>query len=159
MPIQQITPLEASAALLKSSEAVYVDVRSVPEFTGGHPAGAINIPLLHMSGGGMASNADFQKVASAVLPKDKKLLIGCQAGGRSQKACMILEQLGYTNLSNVMGGFGGGQNPSTGEPVKGWKDSGLPVSQDNGDGVSYESLAAKNSPPLYPTGATTLRRG
>ncbi len=143
MPIQQLAPQEAQTILSEDKTALYVDVRSVPEFEKGHPQGAINIPLLHMRDGGMAPNPDFQAVAAAALPKDKRLLIGCQAGGRSQKACIILEQLGYTNLSNVMGGFGGGQNPATGAPVKGWKDSGLPVSQDNGDGVSYESLAAK----------------
>jgi rhodanese-related sulfurtransferase len=143
MPIQQLTPQDVQTILSGQTHALYVDVRSVPEFEKGHPAGAINIPLLHMKDGGLALNADFQRVASAVLPKDKKLLIGCQAGGRSQKACMILEQLGFSDLANVMGGFGGGQNPATGAPVKGWKDSGLPVSQENGDGVSYESLAAK----------------
>lgn len=143
MPIHQVTPQEAQKTLEGDANALYVDVRSIPEFTQGHPKGAINIPLMHFQGGGMAPNPDFQKVASTVLPKNKKLLVGCQAGGRSQKACMILEQLGYENLSNVMGGFGGGQDPMTGAPVKGWKDSGLPVSQDNGEGVSYESLALK----------------
>ena len=28
----------------------YVDVRSIPEFEQGHPAGAVNVPLLHRDG-------------------------------------------------------------------------------------------------------------
>lgn len=143
MAIQQISPEEAHETLDADPQALYLDVRSVPEFIAGHPAGAINIPLMHKGAFGMEPNADFLKVAEAVLPKDKVLLVGCLSGGRSQRACEILAQKGYPHLSNVYGGFGGGRNPETGEPQAGWKDLDLPVSQDNGPGVSYESLAAK----------------
>ncbi|MBI2068131.1 MAG: rhodanese-like domain-containing protein [Deltaproteobacteria bacterium] len=137
MPIQQTTPDKAKEMLDKDPEAIYVDVRSIPEFTQGHPIRAVNIPLLHMTGGQMAPNAEFPKVASAVLPKDKRLLVGCKMGGRSQKACEILDRLGFTNLYNVHGGFGGAPDQL------GWNDLGLPVSTENGDGVSYESLSKK----------------
>ena len=140
MPIEQITPTQAQALLEKEMEALYVDVRSIPEFAAGHPKGAINIPLLHSTGGGMTPNPDFQSVVEKILPKNKKLVVGCQAGGRSQKACQILSAAGYEDVSNVMGGFGGGMNSLTGEPLKGWKDQGLPVSQDNGEGIGYEFL-------------------
>ena len=143
MSIQQISPAEAKETLDQDSQALYVDVRSIPEFTAGHPKGAINIPIMNRGGYGMEPNSDFLKVAKAVLPKDKKLLVGCQAGGRSQKACEMLEAEGYTQLANVFGGFGGGRNPETGEPQPGWKDLGLPVDTDNGEGVSYESLKKK----------------
>ncbi len=144
MPIHQITPIEAKAILDENGSAIYIDVRSRPEFEEGHPAGAINIPLLDYDEelGGMAPNADFTKVVEAIVSKDKKLVIGCQAGGRSQKACMILEQMGFRDLSNVLGGFGGGQGP-TGQRIPGWKESGLPVSEENGEGVGYESLLKK----------------
>jgi rhodanese-related sulfurtransferase len=144
MPIHQITPPEAKRILDENSNSIYVDVRSVREFEQGHPAGAINIPLLDYNEerGGMFPNPDFAKVSEAVLSKDKKLIVGCQAGGRSQKACMILEQLGYQDLSNVLGGFGGGMSP-TGQPVLGWRDSGLPVSEESGEGIGYESLVKK----------------
>ncbi len=143
MTIQQISPEAAHDTLTANSEALYLDVRSVPEFTAGHPSGAINIPLMHKGAFGMEPNADFLKVVETVLPKDKMLLVGCLSGGRSQRACEMLEQKGYAKLSNVYGGFGGGRNPETGEPQAGWKDLDLPVSDDNGPGVSYESLAAK----------------
>ncbi|MGH7830605.1 MAG: rhodanese-like domain-containing protein [Candidatus Binatia bacterium] len=144
MPIQHMTPVEAKELLDHDPDAVYLDVRSVPEFLAGHPEHAINIPLLHRGPIGMSPNPDFERVCLGVLPKEKKLLIGCQVGGRSLKACMILEQKGYTQLHNVCGGFGGGQHPETGEPVAGWQASGLPVSTDNGEGVGYESLERRS---------------
>ncbi len=143
MPIEQINPAEAKQILDDDPNAIYVDVRSIPEFTAGHPIRAINVVLMHRGAGGMEPNPDFQKVATSVLPKEKKLLVGCMSGGRSQKACEILESKGYSLLYNVFGGFGGGRNPETGEPQPGWRDLGLPVSIENGEGVSYESLKAK----------------
>jgi len=114
MPIEQISPQEAKDIMDEDSSALYVDVRSIPEFIAGHPAGAINIPLMHKGPMGMQPNPEFDAVAVGVLPKDKKLLIGCMVGGRSQKACEILAQKGYTLLHNVYGGWGGGRNPQTG---------------------------------------------
>ncbi|HSA58174.1 MAG TPA: rhodanese-like domain-containing protein [bacterium] len=137
MAIQQTTPDQAKSLLDSDPNAIYVDVRSIPEFTQGHAKGAINIPLLHMQGGQMTPNPDFQKVAQAVLSKDKTLLVGCKMGGRSQRASEILNSLGYEKVFNVDGGFGGNEH----QP--GWKDLGLPVSSDNGDGVGYETLVAR----------------
>jgi rhodanese-related sulfurtransferase len=140
MPVTQTTPDQAKAILDQDPKAIYVDVRSIPEFVQGHAKGAINIPLLHMQGGQMAPNPDFQKVAQAVLPKDKTLLVGCKMGGRSQKASEVLDVLGYQKIYNIDGGFGGNDH----QP--GWKDLGLPVSQDNGEDVGYESLLTKSKP-------------
>ncbi len=137
MSIPQITPLEAKQILDENPDAVYLDVRSIPEFTQGHPTRAINIPLLHYKSGQMMPNTDFQKITQAVLPKNKKLVVGCKSGGRSQRACEILTQTGYTDLANIDGGFGGNDHE------EGWQASGLPVSTENGDGVGYESLSLK----------------
>ncbi len=146
MTIQQTTPDKAKEILDQDPEAIYVDVRSIPEFTAGHPIRAVNIPLLHKNPGSgmMEPNPDFLAVAEAVLPREKKLLVGCMMGGRSQKACEILEQNGFKILFNVYGGFGGARDPGTGRVFQaGWRDLGLPVSMDNGDGVGYGSLKGK----------------
>ena len=58
--VKRVLPTEAAELLQQGW--VYLDVRSVPEFDQGHPAGALNIPLLHVQGGRMAPNADFQRV-------------------------------------------------------------------------------------------------
>ena len=141
MPIPQTTPDKAKMILYEDPKAVYLDVRSIPEFTQGHAAGAINIPLMHFTNGQMAPNPDFPMVAGSVLEKDKTYVVGCKMGGRSQKACEILERLGFKKLFNIHGGFGGAPD----QP--GWKDLGLPVSTDNGPGVSYESLRSSLAKP------------
>ena len=90
----------------------YVDVRSVPEYERGHPEGAHNVPLLHFdpATGQMRPNPDFLAVMQANFPSDAKLLIGCQVGGRSGKAALILADAGYAPV-NVKGGFGGRRIP------------------------------------------------
>ncbi|MFO1518636.1 MAG: rhodanese-like domain-containing protein [bacterium] len=144
MAIEQIRPDKAKEMLDQDHEVIYVDVRSVPEFVRGHPVRALNIPLLHLNENQqMTPNPDFAKVAAAVLPKDKTLIVGCMAGGRSQKACEALAQLGFQNLFNMQGGWGGGRDPMTGEAVAGWAQHGFPANTENGEGVGYESLLAK----------------
>ena len=105
----------------------------------------MNIPVMHFepAQGGMVENPDFLKVVEANIPKDAKLVLGCQMGMRSQKAAEILAAAGYQHLANVVGGFGGAKNRMGMTVEKGWEELGLPVSNDNGEGVSYESLAAK----------------
>jgi rhodanese-related sulfurtransferase len=145
MTIQQITPDIAKAILDEDPEAIYVDVRSIPEFMRGHAPRAVNIPFLHMNEQTqqMVPNPDFSKVAEAVLPKDKKLVVGCMMGGRSQKACLALEQMGFQNLHNIVGGFGGIRDPMSGQISQpGWSQLGYPISQENGEGVGYEWLLA-----------------
>ncbi len=145
MDIPQITPEDAHGRMHGEEKERYIDVRSVPEFTQGHPEGAVNIPVLHFDaeGGGMIENPDFFKVVEAHFPKDARLVMGCQVGMRSQKAAEILIQGGYQNVANIRGGFGGMKDESGQTIAQGWVELGLPVNADNGDGVSYESLAAK----------------
>ena len=92
----------------------YVDVRSIPEFEQGHPAGAVNVPLLHHDErtGQMMPNREFLDVMRANFPSDAKLLIGCQVGGRSAQAAQIARPVpASTTSSNVLGGFGGAPGP------------------------------------------------
>jgi hypothetical protein len=43
----------------------------------------------------------------------------------------------------MLGGFGGMRDPMGNVIAPGWSSLNLPVSQDNAEGVSYESLAAR----------------
>ncbi len=129
MAIKQAEPPQAFEVLKSNPDALYLDVRTEGEFAQGHPAGAINIPVVFFKGPGqMEVNDDFVAVAAAVLPRDRKLVVGCMAGGRSQRACEMLEASGYTDLTNVRGGFGGARDASGALVVPGWRDAGLPVS-------------------------------
>ena len=143
MPINQAEPPQAHQTLTENPDAVYLDVRTESEFAQGHPAGAINIPVVFIKGPGqMEVNEDFVAVAEKVLPKGTKLVVGCMAGGRSQRACEMLEEAGYGDLINVRGGFGGARDGSGEIVVPGWRDAGLPVTTELGE-ASYQSQRKK----------------
>ncbi|HEX9662569.1 MAG TPA: rhodanese-like domain-containing protein [Candidatus Binatia bacterium] len=144
MAIKEITPPQAQEILSADSSAVYIDVRTEREFANGHPQGAVNIPVAFPDPArGMVMNPDFVKVVESHFPKEKKIIVGCQAGPRSNAAAGYLQQAGYQDVANVIGGFGGMRDQMGNTVAPGWVNSGLPVSQENGDGVSYQSLAVK----------------
>ena len=143
MPIKQQVPPEAHETLKQNPDALYLDVRTEAEFAAGHAAGAVNIPVMVARGPGqMQMNIDFVEVAEKVIPKDRKLVVGCMSGGRSQRACDMLEEAGFTDLTNVVGGFGGQRDQSGKVVVAGWKDAGLPVTTDLGD-AAYAAQKAR----------------
>lgn len=143
MAFKRISVQEAHDLLEKEPERVYIDVRTVREFIAGHPEKAVNIPVAFPNPGGMMLNDNFVKVVGGTFPKDKKILLGCQAGPRADAAARLLEEAGYQDISSVQGGFGGMRDQSGQIVAPGWQSLGFPVSQDNGEGVSYDSLAAK----------------
>lgn len=144
MPIKDITPQQAHELLTSNAGAVYIDVRTEREFANGHPPGAVNIPVAFPDPArGMMVNGDFVKVVEANFPRGKKIIVGCQAGPRSTAAAGMLEKAGYQDVSNLLGGFGGMRDQMGNVSAPGWAASGLPVSDDNGEGVSYRSLKLK----------------
>jgi rhodanese-related sulfurtransferase len=142
--MKEVSPTEASDLMQADSDYIYLDVRSIPEFEAGHAARAINIPLLHFDPAfGMKPNEQFTRVVEANLDKDAKLLVGCKAGGRSAKACEILSQLGFANVTNIRGGFVAATD-ATGRVVEpGWSMLNLPTCKECNDDAHYETLAAK----------------
>jgi rhodanese-related sulfurtransferase len=144
MPVKNVTVRDAHAS--QSEGCTYVDVRSIPEFAQGHPAGAVNVPLLHRDErtGQMVPNREFVSVMQANFPADTKLLIGCQVGGRSAQAAQVLESAGFQAVANVVGGYGGARDPMTGAMrAEGWTQAGLPVEVEEIPGQSYETLRSK----------------
>ena len=136
--VKRVTPIDAEA-LLKEGWA-YLDVRSIPEFDGGHPTGAANIPLLHMAGGRMAPNPSFQAVVAANYPKDAKIVVGCKAGGRSLQAATLMEAAGYTSVVDMRGGFSGERDNFGRVAVAGWAEAGLPVETAAPEDKTYAAL-------------------
>jgi rhodanese-related sulfurtransferase len=135
MAVKRVSP-EDALALMRDQGYAYLDVRSVPEFDQGHPAGAYNVPLLHMGPGGGRPNPRFLEVVERHFPKDAGLLVGCRTANRSQHAVTLLEQAGYSNLVLQQAGFVGAspQDP-------GWGPRGLPTSRSAQPGRSWDELA------------------
>jgi rhodanese-related sulfurtransferase len=145
MAIKQTTPTDAYARLQADDKVVYLDVRSEPEFERGHAPNALNVPVTFLTPGAPARpNADFVAVVSKLLRPEQEIIVGCQVGGRSQRACEILAEVGYTNLANVQGGFGGVRDRAGNLLTKGWLDCGLPVENGQPAGRSYADLKAKS---------------
>ncbi|MBN2717198.1 MAG: rhodanese-like domain-containing protein [Deltaproteobacteria bacterium] len=83
-----------SGATVGDGEYRLVDVRPARKYAKGHIPTAINIP-----------NGDVAK-AKADLPKDKKIILYCETGGRAQAAAKNkLAPAGYSQIYN-WGGFG-----------------------------------------------------
>lgn len=139
MTIKHITVQQAHQQ--QGAGAKYLDVRSVPEFEHGHPEGAFNIPLMHADPETrqMRPNPDFVDVVRATFSADTPLVIGCQMGGRSAKACEILSTAGFEDVANVLGGFGGA--PQFGQ--QGWAQAGLPVETSADATRAYDTLHKK----------------
>jgi rhodanese-related sulfurtransferase len=103
-----LTPAEAEKLIAdKDKKVVVLDVRTPEEFAAGHIAGATNIDF----------NADdFQKKLEQ-LPKDQTYLVNCAIGGRSAKACKLMNQLDFKSVYNLKGG------------MNAWEDAGKPVTK------------------------------
>lgn len=76
--------------------AVILDVRTEDEFNEGFIANAINIDIHR--------GQDFVNEIEA-LDKSKKYYVYCRSGMRSAKACEIMNQLGFENAYNLIGGI------------------------------------------------------
>jgi rhodanese-related sulfurtransferase len=140
MTIRQTVPQEAYQ-LLRSGHR-YIDVRTQSEFAAGHPAGAVNIPVVFPDPATrqMTVNPDFVTVVAAHFSKDARIVVGCQAGARSQRAAEMLVAAGFPSVLNMQGGFGGSRDASGHTIVAGWSECGLPVSSECTDANTYSAL-------------------
>lgn len=96
-----------NAGLKASPEAIVLDVRTPEEVKQGALPGAVNIDY---------NDPGFQKNIAA-LDRNKVYFVYCAKGVRSSKAVDVMEDLGFTHINNLDGGF------------VGWKEKGLPVTK------------------------------
>lgn len=145
MTIRRVSPQEASELI--QTGYTYVDVRSVPEFQGARPAGAVNVPFMHSdpSRGGMTPNREFYDVLKASFPPGSKIILGCQSGVRSMRAAEGLESEGYGDLVELRTGFGGVRDAMGRVVEPGWQDSSLPVESGPAPGKDWEAMQKANT--------------
>ena len=134
MSVKRVDPKEA--AKLVEDGWTYVDVRSVPEFDGGHPTGAYNLPLLHQGPtGARTPNPDFAPAFARAFPdRDQQIVMGCRSGQRSFKAATMLSSMGYSNLVDMRGGYSGDKDTT------GWADESLATATSPESGRSWDEL-------------------
>jgi len=142
MDVKRITPEETKALLDSGAGYVYVDVRTVEEFSAEHVTGAKNVPFMERnpSYGGMMVNPQFAQVMESAFGKDAKLICGCQRGGRSFKAVQTLQAAGFQDVVDMRGGYDGELDPSGRMIFLGWAPRGLPTCSDSAPEDCYEQL-------------------
>lgn len=83
-----------AAEMLSSNDApVLIDVRTPREHTQKFIGGSTNIPLNHIA------------ERASDLPKNRPLLVYCAGGYRSSIAASLLQRQGFSNVSEIAGGF------------------------------------------------------
>ena len=98
----RLTPQQLSEALADPRLQV-VDIRNESEVTEGSLPGAVHIPLAELSR------------RSCELAPDRPVVVFCAGGWRSSVGASLLRQQGFTDVSDLLGGFAGWQ--ATHQPV------------------------------------------
>ena len=99
-------PVEAVVAELQDDEVVLVDIRETEErVEHGYIPGAIHLPRGMLEFYADPSSPYHRKE----LQPDKRVILHCAAGGRSALAVRALQELSYTNIAHLDGGFGAWQ--------------------------------------------------
>jgi phage shock protein E len=78
-----------------NTDTVLIDVRTSGECAGGMIEGAINIDLM--------APGFSEKITE--MDKSKTFIIICQSGGRSSSACGFMDQQGFSDVKNLLGGM------------------------------------------------------
>jgi molybdopterin/thiamine biosynthesis adenylyltransferase/rhodanese-related sulfurtransferase len=97
---QRITEIDPEAAESRLNDATFLDVRELDEFEQGMIPGAIFLPRGHLE----------SQVENKLGDKDAPIVVYCAGGTRSAFAADTLQQLGYTDVVNMTGGFGRWKN-------------------------------------------------
>lgn len=92
--MKNITAEELRARIDSGEKLIIIDVREPAEYAEYNIGGKL-VPLGKIVGMQLEDIEDF---------KDEELIIHCKAGSRSMQACLILEQVGFTNVVNLTGG-------------------------------------------------------
>jgi len=105
--IREVTVEEAKQRLTTNPAAKLIDVREDNEWQAAHAADA-----QHLGKGIIERDIEIE-----VPDKETELILYCGGGFRSALAADVLQQMGYTNVYSMAGGW------------KAWKESGSPVNE------------------------------
>jgi rhodanese-related sulfurtransferase len=83
--------------------AFVLDVRTIDEYNSGHIEGAVLIPYTELE----------ERISE--VPRDRVIVVYCRSGRRSEIASKILQEKGFTQVNNMLGG------------INAWKAAGYPI--------------------------------
>lgn len=92
--IREVTVAEVVKSVGTPDAPILLDVREPNETNLGRIKGAVVIP-----------RGTLETRVEAALPRDARIVIYCASGNRSAFAADTLQQMGYTNAVNLIGGW------------------------------------------------------
>ena len=107
--VSEVSVEAAQDALAENPAAMLVDVREDKEFDAAHAAGAIHV------GRGVIE----RDIETLIPDVNRPLYLYCGGGFRSILAAASLQEMGYTNVHSVAGGW------------RGWQAAGAPIESNN----------------------------
>src|SRR4051812_45561729 len=93
--VAEMTPGEVDQLRATSPDVALVDVRETTEWDEGYIPGAVHVPRGHLE----------SQIESAVPDHDRQVVLYCAGGVRSALAAKTLEDMGYSNVVSMSGGF------------------------------------------------------
>ena len=103
---QEILPAEVTR-LINHEDALVIDIREEKDFQKGHILNAMHLPL------GLFES----KLNKLEKHKSKPIILSCNTGKQSDRACAILVKNGYEKIFNLKGG------------VSNWQAANLPLTK------------------------------
>ena len=103
--IREVTVDETRERMKSNNDVRLIDVREDNEWDDGRAAGSTHL----------AKGIIERDIEAEVPDKEAELILYCGGGYRSALAADVLQQMGYTNVLSMAGGW------------KAWKGSGAPV--------------------------------
>jgi rhodanese-related sulfurtransferase len=105
--IREVTVEQTRERMTANKDARLIDVREDNEWEAAHASGAEHL------GKGIIE----RDIEATVPDKATEVILYCGGGFRSALAADVLQQMGYTNVFSMAGGW------------KAWKDSGAPIAE------------------------------
>jgi rhodanese-related sulfurtransferase len=94
---KDISQSQLQQLMIKDTQVVLLDVRTVEEFEDGHIQNAVNIPHKELE----------QRLVELAESKDTQIVIYCRSGRRAEVAKQVLIKNGFNHLDHLTGDFNG----------------------------------------------------
>jgi molybdopterin/thiamine biosynthesis adenylyltransferase/rhodanese-related sulfurtransferase len=92
--IPEVTSADLADALTSEAAPLVIDVREASEWDEGHIPGAVHVP-----------RGFLESRIGGVAPPDQPIVLNCAVGGRSLLAAKTLQEMGYSDVTSLAGGF------------------------------------------------------
>ena len=92
--IKEVSAADVKKMVQSGEKTIYLDVREPNEWNLGHVPKAMHIP-----------RGTLETKVEQAIPRDANVVIYCAGGNRSALAADTMQQMGYMNVSSMIGGW------------------------------------------------------